>query len=75
MMKVHLTSAIRDDLAATLDRAMAQNGTVNIPVLAEEIRRRNELANVALEDIAEELMRRALIRNAVMEFNGAGAYH
>jgi hypothetical protein len=41
---------------------------VNIPRLADEIRLRHEELNIALEDVAYELMRRALARNALMEF-------
>lgn len=68
-MKVKITSDLGDDLNASLDRAILEEGVVNIPLLAAEIRLRNEDANIALEDIAEELMRRALVRNAIMEFD------
>jgi hypothetical protein len=67
-MKVHFTRALNDDLDRSLDDAILMNGTVNIPRLSEEIRLRNEALNVALEDIVAELMRRALARNALMEF-------
>ena len=70
-MKAQFTPALHDDVDATLDRALAKLGVVNIPRLAEEIRLRNETANIALEDIAAELMRRALVRNALMEFDAA----
>jgi hypothetical protein len=70
-MKVHFTPALHDDLDEALDSEIATNGMVNIPRLAEQIRLRNEELNVALEDIAYELMRRALARNALMEFGPA----
>ena len=70
-MKVHFTSAFYDDLNEALDTEIATNGMVNIPRVAEEIRLRNEDLNVALEDITYELMRRALARNALMEFGSA----
>lgn len=57
------------DVVASLEAALARNGIVNIPHLAEEIRQRNAKENVALEDIAHELMQRAQIRNAAMEFD------
>jgi hypothetical protein len=57
------------DLIASLETALVRNGIVNIPHLAEEIRQRNAMENVALEDIAHELMQRAQIRNAAMEFD------
>lgn len=72
-MKTQLTSAFQDDLNFALDGEIAANGIVNIPRLAEEIRLRNERLNIALEDIVSELMRRALARNAVMEFDAAQA--
>ena len=70
-MKVHLTPTLHDDLDRCLDLAIAADGIVNVPRLAEEIRLRNEELNVALEDIAAEVMRRALARNALMEFDAA----
>ena len=70
-MKVHFSPGFHDELNAALDTEMAANGMVNIPRLAEEIRLRNEELNIALEDIAYELMRRALARNALMEFGPA----
>jgi hypothetical protein len=70
-MKVLFTPAFYDDLNAALDSEITSNGMVNIPRLAEEIRLRNEDLNIALEDITYELMRRALARNALMEFGSA----
>ena len=71
-MNVHFTPALHDDLDQSLNDAIAANGIVNITRLSEQIRVRNETLNVALEDIEAELMRRALVRNAVMEFDPAG---
>jgi hypothetical protein len=68
-MRIHFTPALHDDLDRSLDDAIVARGIVNIPRLSEQIRRRNEEQNVALEDIAAELMRRALARNALMEFD------
>jgi hypothetical protein len=68
-MRIHFTPALHDDLDRSLDDAIVTKGIVNIPRLSEHIRRRNEELNVALEDIAAELMRRALARNALMEFD------
>ena len=72
-MQPHFTPAFHDELNYALDGEIATNGIVNIPRLAEEIRRSNETLNIALEDIVSELMRRALARNAVMEFDAAQA--
>jgi hypothetical protein len=68
-MRIHFTPALHDDLDRSLDDAIVGRGIVNIPRLSEQIRQRNEEQNVALEDIAAELMRRALARNALMEFD------
>ena len=65
------SATMSNDLAATMDRAMMDNGIVNIPVLAEQIRRRNTEDNVALEDIEQALIRYAQNRSAAMEFDGA----
>ena len=72
-MNVHFTPSFRDELNRALDDEIAANGAVNIPRLAEEIRLRNEQLNIALEDIASEVMRRALARNAMMEFDSLQA--
>ena len=69
VVRAHFTPTFQDELNGALDSEIATNGTVNIPRLAEAIRVRNEQLNIALEDIASELMRRALARNALMEFD------
>jgi hypothetical protein len=71
-MRIQFTPALHDDLNRCLDDAIVAKGIVNIPRLSEQIRQRNEKENVALEDIAAELMRRALARNALMEFDPLG---
>jgi hypothetical protein len=58
-----------DDLVDTLRMAMMKQRIVNIPLLAEEIRQRNEADNVALEDIEAQLMTRALFFDVAMEFD------
>jgi hypothetical protein len=70
-MEIRFTPAFQDDLNRALDTEIVANGMVNIPRLAEEIRLSHEDLNIALEDIAYELMRRALARNALMEFGAA----
>lgn len=70
-MKLPFIPAFHDDLNEALDTEIVAHGMVNIPRLAEEIRLRHEELNIALEDIAYELMRRALARNALMEFGPA----
>ena len=64
------SSTLMDDLVQTARNAFSRNGIVNISQLAEEIRRRNESDNIALEDIAAELMAQAQRLCAAMEFDG-----
>jgi hypothetical protein len=68
-MEVIFSKRLKDDLTHMLQSAMARNGIVNIPQLAEEIRQRNESDNVALEDISARLLEKAKLFNAVMEFD------
>ncbi|PSJ56949.1 hypothetical protein C7I84_18905 [Mesorhizobium ephedrae] len=53
--------------------AITRSGIINIPVLAEEIRRRNTRENAALEDIEYELLRLAQRLNAAIEFDRRAA--
>ena len=68
-MKVLFSSRLMDDLTQTVQSALSKHGIVNIPQLAEEIRKRNEDENVALEDIAAQLMVQAQVFSAAMEFD------
>lgn len=56
------------DLTQAVDAALSRNGIVNVPLLAEQVRRRNERENVALEDVEAKIMQLAQIRSALMEF-------
>jgi predicted glycoside hydrolase/deacetylase ChbG (UPF0249 family) len=69
-MKIQLPPKMMNDLTETVRTAFTQKGIVNILRLAEEIRMRNEAANVALEDITAEVMAQAQRFNAAMEFDG-----
>jgi hypothetical protein len=68
-MDVIFSRQLKDDLTHMLQSAMAKNGIVNIPQLAEEIRQRNESDNVALEDITARLLEKAQLFHAAMEFD------
>ncbi len=51
-MKIHrLSPQILSDVTNAVVEALKLNNTVNVPVIAEEVRRKNESDNVALEDI------------------------
>lgn len=68
-MKPRLTQSLIADLYSTVEIAISKSGVVNIPLLAQQVQVRNEQDNVALEDIAEELMRVAQGRGVAMEFD------
>ena len=68
-MKILLSEKIMNDLAQTVQTALSRHGIVNIPQLAEEIRRRNEAENIALEDITAQVMVQAQQFSAAMEFD------
>lgn len=68
-MAPRFSELLTKDLIASLEAALAQDGIVNIPRLAEEILQRNAGENVALDDIAYELMRCAQMRHAAMAFD------
>lgn len=68
-MERKLSDRLMEDLSASLRTALSTQRIVNIARLAEEIRRRNEAENVALEDIQGQLVAQAQLFNAVMEFD------
>ena len=68
-MKILLSPRMMDDLTQTVQTALSKHGIVNIPQLAEEIRKRNEAENIALEDITEQVMIQAQRFSAAMEFD------
>jgi hypothetical protein len=68
-MKPLFSQKILDDLSEAVQLALSTRGIVNIPRLAEEIRKRNEAENIALEDITEMVMVQAQKFSAAMEFD------
>ncbi|GLS33136.1 hypothetical protein SAMN04488498_105315 [Mesorhizobium albiziae] len=67
-MRRILSNQLQDDLVASFRTELQKNRIINIPVLAEQIRIRNEAENVALEDISEWLMHYAKSVSAPMVF-------
>jgi|SRR5678816_2108306 hypothetical protein len=65
----NFSADVLNDMAQAVDAALARYGIVNIPLVAEQVRRRNEHENIALEDIEARIMRMAQIRSAPMEFD------
>jgi hypothetical protein len=67
-MDIIYSSTLMDDLWRTVRTAISSNGTVNISVLAEGVRKRNEAENIALEDIERLLLEVATHSGAAVEF-------
>jgi hypothetical protein len=74
-MKTTFSNRLSEDIIRTLEFAIRDFGIANISVLAEQIRKRNEAENVALEDIIEKLAERAIQRGAAIEFDSASLEH
>ncbi len=68
-MQILISARLTQDLAAIVHAAFASHGIVNVPKIAERVRGRHESENVALEDIAELVMRQAERIGAPMEFS------
>lgn len=67
-MRRIFSSKLQDDLVVSFRAELQENRIINIPVLAEQIRKRNETENVALEDISEWLIHYAKDAEAPMVF-------
>ena len=68
-MRFRFSRKLGEDLQQSVLAALATHGIVNIPVIAEQVRQRNEVENIALEDIIAELMSYAQRFNAAMVFD------
>ena len=64
---------VLNDMAQAVDAALGRYGIVNVPLVAEQVRRRNEQENIALEDIEARIMQMAQMRWAPMEFETPAA--
>ena len=56
------------DIAQAIDAALSETGIVNVPLLAEQGRKRNEHENIALEDVEAKVLELTQRRCAAMEF-------
>jgi hypothetical protein len=63
-------SALRDDVAATVEEAVSADRIVNVPAIAEKLRRRHEHLNIALEDVEALVLDSAMVNQSPMEFDG-----
>jgi len=57
------------DMLLSTQNALRVGGIVNVPVLAETVRRRNEAENVALEDVEYAILSLAQRLNAPISFD------
>ncbi|SMH57410.1 hypothetical protein [Mesorhizobium australicum] len=64
-----LSQQLRFDVVSAVERAVRLNGVVNVPVLAEAVRLRNEPENVAREDIEGLVVQHAQALGAAMVFS------
>ena len=69
-MRRAYSSKFREDVSTTVLSALSTRGIVNLPALAEEIRKRNEIENIALEDIERSVLEAAQALGAALEFDG-----
>jgi hypothetical protein len=69
-MKPSFSQALLADISSSVEGALAAGRIVNVSALAQQVQSKNQSANVALEDIAAELMRLAQGHGAAMEFDG-----
>ena len=68
-MKRSFSQSLKSDILRTAQSAASSLGVINISLLAEQVRKRNEAENIALEDIEYELLQQAQLLDVVMEFD------
>lgn len=69
-MRFEYSSQLREDVNSRVQAALHAKGIVNISVVAEEVRLRNLVENIALEDIEYLVMHAAQLYGAPIEFDG-----
>jgi len=68
-MRLKYSNEFKADLSRSVMGAIADMGIVNVPFIAEEVRRRNEIENIALEDVELLVLETAQMFGAVLEFD------
>lgn len=68
-MRLKYSNEFKTDLSRSVMSSIASTGVVNVPLIAEEIRRRNEAENIALEDVELLVLETAQIFGAMLEFD------
>ena len=71
-MRYDYSARMRDDVSSAVQMAFKTAGIVNITAIAEQVRVRNLVENVALEDVEHLVMQAAQLIGAAIEFDGLG---
>ena len=71
-MLAQFSAQFMADIRNSVETARARDGIVNVIALAEELRKRNESENIALEDVEVMVLRMAQSYNAAIELSGGG---
>ncbi|MDX8541987.1 hypothetical protein RFM23_30780 [Mesorhizobium abyssinicae] len=69
-MRYHFSHTLLDDVTASVTEAFHRLRIVNVPVVAEQVRRRHLSENIALEDIEGIVLDTAQMFHIPMEFDG-----
>ena len=69
-MLAQFSAQFMADIRNSVETARARDGIVNVIALAEELRKRNESENIALEDVEVMVLRMAQSYNAAIELSG-----
>lgn len=64
---------LQNDVTSFVERAMATDRIVNVPLIAETLRQQYEHLNIALEDIEALVLQSALTSTIPIEFDRAHA--
>lgn len=68
-MRLRYSTEFKADLSKSVMGSIASTGIVNVPLIAEEIRKRNEIENIALEDVELLVLETAQMFGAILEFD------
>ncbi|MBZ9797747.1 hypothetical protein [Mesorhizobium sp. ES1-4] len=71
-MRYEYSTKLREDVYSTVRATFKTAGIVNVTMVAERIRVRNLVENVALEDIEHLVLQAAQLLGAAIEFDALG---
>ena len=71
-MRRLVTPELRIDLEGLVQQALEKDRIINIPVIAEKLRRKHEHLNIALEDFEELVLQSASMSAFPIEFDSQG---